>query len=330
MIPKYVTVGGTTLDWVITADGEASHRACGGNAIYSAVGARLWSDRVAVVSVVGCDYPAVYLKEMADAGIDVSGVRRIDRPHGLLFVAKYDQQGNRHLYNPRTAIAGWGSHDDHALDSHRLSQFDPRRITPGTAFDPMPVEVPEAFWQAEAFHQAGMRIAAQGAFARSLHDRSIRCTLDGVLTSNRGQFLEIVRMASAFLPSEVDVVNLLGDVAMEDALNSLSALGPAAVAIKLGRLGSIVHCARTGQRHRIPAYPTAAKDPTGAGDAYCGGFLVGWTETGDALEAALRGTVSASFVIEEFDARYALHVRRADAEQRLSELRATTVRLPTP
>ena len=39
----------------------------------------------------------------------------------------------------------------------------------------------------------------------------------------------------------------------------------------------------------IPVFPTNVKDPTGAGDAFCGGFQVGLFETGDPVQAALYG-----------------------------------------
>ncbi len=39
-------------------------------------------------------------------------------------------------------------------------------------------------------------------------------------------------------------------------------------------------------------------DPTGAGNSYGGGWLVGWTETCDARRAGCYGTVSASFLVE--------------------------------
>ena len=36
-------------------------------------------------------------------------------------------------------------------------------------------------------------------------------------------------------------------------------------------------------------------DPTGCGNTFCGGFLVGWYKTRNLLTAALWGSVSASF-----------------------------------
>lgn len=41
--------------------------------------------------------------------------------------------------------------------------------------------------------------------------------------------------------------------------------------------------------------PGRLKDPTGCGNAFCGGFLVGWLENRDLLTGALYGSVAASF-----------------------------------
>ena len=49
--------------------------------------------------------------------------------------------------------------------------------------------------------------------------------------------------------------------------------------------------------------PVDTVDTIGAGDAYCGGFLAGLVETGDPLEAGLRGTVSASFAVQGYGAQ---------------------------
>ena len=40
-------------------------------------------------------------------------------------------------------------------------------------------------------------------------------------------------------------------------------------------------------------------DPTGAGNAFLGGFAVGWSETRNAVEAAAYGNVASSFMLEQ-------------------------------
>ncbi|MYJ77451.1 MAG: carbohydrate kinase, partial [Caldilineaceae bacterium SB0670_bin_27] len=76
----------------------------------------------------------------------------------------------------------------------------------------------------------------------------------------------------------------------------------------------------------IPTFPTAAVDPTGAGDAFCGGFLVGMAQTGDARQAALYGAVSASFIIKDFGVLHALRVDAAQAHSRLQQLQMRLAR----
>ena len=68
----------------------------------------------------------------------------------------------------------------------------------------------------------------------------------------------------------------------------------------------------------IPAYPAQVQDTTGAGDAYCGGFLAGYTLTGNPVTAALYGTVSASYVVEAIGALATHQPSLTEAQTRLA------------
>jgi ribokinase len=57
-----------------------------------------------------------------------------------------------------------------------------------------------------------------------------------------------------------------------------------------------------GRSVHVPAVEVPIVDPTGAGDAYCGGFVVGWLVTGSAVVAAACGTISAADMIGRFGA----------------------------
>lgn len=94
-------------------------------------------------------------------------------------------------------------------------------------------------------------------------------------------------------------------------------MGTPLVALRLGAAGSLVGTA-TGDFYRIPAVPPAALvDVTGAGNAYCGGFLVGLGRGDQPVMAAARAAVSASFAIEQIGVPHFDAAKLAEAERRL-------------
>ena len=65
--------------------------------------------------------------------------------------------------------------------------------------------------------------------------------------------------------------------------------------------------------------PRLTGDPTGAGDAFAGGFLAAIL-AGRPLESALdQAIVSASFALEDWGARGLISATREEAERRLRE-----------
>jgi len=132
----------------------------------------------------------------------------------------------------------------------------------------------------------------------------------------------ILPLVDAFLPSRDEAAGVLGGwPGAEQAVRALSALEAPVVCIKLGAEGSIGLRAEDGVVVRMPATSADPVDPTGCGDAFCGGFLVGLTETGDLRRAMAYGAVSASFAGEGHGATHALSIDRNEALRRLEALR---------
>jgi sugar/nucleoside kinase (ribokinase family) len=77
----------------------------------------------------------------------------------------------------------------------------------------------------------------------------------------------------------------------------LRALGPEIILITKGKAGTTVWSKDHGV-YAVPAYKTRVRDPTGAGDALVGAFLVTWSQTGDLAWAVATGSAVASFVVE--------------------------------
>lgn len=130
---------------------------------------------------------------------------------------------------------------------------------------------------------------------------------------------ELFSLVDVVIPSEVEVKSLFGDIPMAQAASRLMELGAEHAVIKLGKRGCLVN--QDGAVIFVDVYHSdVVKDPTGAGDSFCGGFLVGYSKTHDLLTAAKYRTVSSSYVIEDFGVDPALHVSKEEAERRLGEL----------
>lgn len=129
--------------------------------------------------------------------------------------------------------------------------------------------------------------------------------------------VDILSQIDAVLPSEEDLALFLPGVPLVAAARRLVEYGARAAVVKVGAAGSVV-VDGSGEMTHVPAYPAHAVDPTGAGDSFCGGFLVGLRETGDLTRAALYGTVAASFVVEALAAIPVFEVQRAEADARLA------------
>jgi sugar/nucleoside kinase (ribokinase family) len=209
-------------------------------------------------------------------------------------------------------------------------QDDPARFSPLAV---RPDEVAAAYFEARAFHLAPYDFSVHAAFPGWLrrHARQI-VTCDPSVRYMHPRFEPEVRRIlgklDAFLPSEMEASAFFSETPGDlwSAAEAFGAMGAGCVIIKAGSRGQYVYETATRRKWRVPAYPARVIDVTGAGDAFCGGFLVGLAETGSPLEAALRGCVSASLVVEGLGALYALDQPRDKLAARLAELRGAVSR----
>ena len=102
---------------------------------------------------------------------------------------------------------------------------------------------------------------------------------------------------------------------------TLAGYGCDFIVIKRGSRGQYLYNHANRTRWLIPAYPVEIADPTGAGDAFSGGFLAGYRSTYDPLHAALTGNISASMVTEGTNPFYALDALPGLAKARLEALK---------
>lgn len=109
------------------------------------------------------------------------------------------------------------------------------------------------------------------------------------------RFLDLIAGADLILPNFDEGVALTGLSEPEAIARALTERFPA-VALTLGEDGVIV-AQRDLPSVRVAAVQSAIIDPTGAGDAFTGGFLAVWVEDRDALRAANAGVALAATAV---------------------------------
>ena len=128
---------------------------------------------------------------------------------------------------------------------------------------------------------------------------------------------------SAFLPSKESLSNLFKNKTTDviEMVEAISNENCELVVVKSGVKGQLIHDARTNKSWQVPAYPVKIIDPTGAGAAFCGGFLAGLAQSGDPLQASLMGNISASITLEGSGIFHILEVQPGLVQARLASLK---------
>jgi len=113
----------------------------------------------------------------------------------------------------------------------------------------------------------------------------------------------IMKRCFVVMPSEGEIKLLTGKGWKEGAKRLLKE-GASIVAVKLGEKGCYVTDGR--QSRIVPPYKTSVVDTTGAGDAFCAGFLYGLIRKKDLYECGRLGNLVASRCIAKVGARTGL------------------------
>lgn len=345
MAPDLVTVGGLTLDNVVAADGTVALAAAGGNGAYSAVGALVWVARVGLVARAPASYPRDVLDRLDAAGVDTSGVAASEARLRACHWFVYDASGRREegLQSTPEELAEAGFPTDRLSPEEVAawrSVLAARTPPPGEIGyarfridHPLrPDEVPASFLRARGVHLAPSQLGVVAAMLDHFAPTGMVVVADPghqLAAHALDELAPVLARLDAFLPSEVELARLVPGERPAAALAVLASRCTGAVAVKLGPDGVLVWDRAAAEAVRVPAAPARTWDPTGAGDAFCGGFLAGLVETGDAVAAARFGAISAARVVEHFGADGALPFDRAAARSALARPIAPSESVPT-
>jgi sugar/nucleoside kinase (ribokinase family) len=327
--PTYVISGQLRREYLLPPEGRPLLDVPGGNVLYAAAGARIWSDKIGLLSRIGEDYPQEWLKQFTKRGFDTQGVRILTGGMDLRSFRAYMDVSTWQASNPVAHFArlglpfpksllGFQPKVDQQQDSRSRPAPDSPRIT----------DIPKIYLDVKAVHICPTDYVSQTQLLPAFRQANVLTTsLDPSPGYMLPAFYEDVRSLvhglTVFMPSENEIRSLFWGRTNDlwEMIEAIGSWGVEFVIIKRGGLGQMIYDATNHRRFEIPAYPARVIDPTGAGDAFCGGFIVGYAESYDPVRAALYGNVSASLTLEGSGAFFALEALPGLALARLETLK---------
>jgi sugar/nucleoside kinase (ribokinase family) len=296
-----LVVGSVALDSVETPFGIAND-VLGGSANFFSAAASLFCN-VQMVGVVGSDYPLGALDFLAKRGVDLSGVEQVD---GESF--------------------RWSG-----VYSFDLNTRETKETRLGVFADFKP-SIPESFRDAE------------WVFLGNIHPDLQHDVLDQVRqpkfvamdTMNfwinnpetRDSLIELLGRVDLLMVNDTEARELTGDHNLLRAARWIHERGPSFVVVKKGEHGATLYC-----RDFIfyaPGYPLEEVfDPTGAGDAFAGGFMGYLARCGEASgedlrRAMIHGSALGSFAVEKFSVDRLRDLTSGEVHERVRSFRDLT------
>ncbi len=292
-------VGSVALDSVETPFGKAE-RVLGGSAVFFSAAATVFSP-VRVVGVVGDDYPLDRLDFLRERGADLSGIE--ERTGESFFWAgryHYDLNTRDTL---ETRLGVFADFQPKIPDSFRSS----RHVFLGN-IDP------------RLQHQVLDQVEAPEVVACD--------TMNYWISESRKEVLSLLERVDILMVNDSEARQLADEPNLLKASRWIRDRGPRIVVVKKGEHGAILFA--DDWLFFAPGYPLEVVfDPTGAGDAFAGGFMGHIARTGsldadDLRRAVIFGSVMGSYSVEAFSIDRFKTLREQEIYDRVREFREMT------
>lgn len=321
-------VGKTTREFILPPVGMPLLDAPGGSVMYACGGLLPWAGEVGLVGRVGEDYPRPWLKALESRGVDIRGIRILPQSVDLREFVAYDAEFETTRGSPVSQFARRKLPFPKALLGYQAAPAEQEDKRKPDQLSPTIADVPAQYREARAVHLCPLDFVTHHQLITMFKASGVTTvTADPSAGYMTPGFLQDLRVllgaATAFLPSETKLRKLFWGQTYDlwEMMAALGSYGCEIIVVKRGAAGQAVLDVHGAHRWEIPAYPARPADPTGAGDAFAGGFLAGFKQTYDPLQAALHANVSASLKVEGTGAFYPGTVLEGLAQARLMVLR---------
>jgi sugar/nucleoside kinase (ribokinase family) len=330
MQPTFVIAGKLNREYILPYSGPPLLDSPGGSLLYAAGGLAVWDANIGLVGRVSEDYPGEWVRDLGERGFDTRGIRFLRELQNIdprSFVA-FNELNERNIANPVSQFARRQLTFPKSLLGYQPPDESRKDLRQPEPLSPAALDTPKEYRDVRHVHLCPFDVVSQSQMVnlyRSGPNQTV--SLDpspGYMSPGFWRDLRLVLQGiTAFLPSEEELRSLFWGETNDlwEMMRRVSEYGPQVVVVKRGQQGQLLYDVTGNHRCEIPAYPSRIADLTGAGDAFCGGFLAGFQQTNDPLLAVLYGSVSASLTIEGSGPFYALDVLPGLAKARLHSLR---------
>jgi sugar/nucleoside kinase (ribokinase family) len=272
-----LVVGSLALDDIETPFGSVAN-ALGGSATYISTAASYFVKPIRVVGVVGGDFPSGAITFLEGRGVDLEGLQIIAEGKTFHWSGRYHYDLN--------------SRDTLFTNLNVFEHFNP--------------VIPERYRKSTCVCLGNIDPVLQRKVLDQIESPwlVVGDTMNYWIEGKNAELRETLKQIDVLIVNDSEARLLSKEPSLIKAGRAIRAMGPRVVIIKKGEHGALL---LTEQMvFSAPAYPMEnIFDPTGAGDAFAGGF-VGWLErTGDISEenlkrAVIYGSTLASFCVEKF------------------------------
>jgi len=257
--------------------------ACGGSAANTAVGLARLGCKVGFIGKVGCDREGdLLIQDFRAEGVNTDCVIRAGQGKSGSVLGFVDKKGARALYIDS------GVNDTIEFDEINVVYTSQARFLHLTSF------VGEKSFQ------------TQKKLLNALPN-SVKVSFDpGALYARKGYAIlePILKKTYVLMPNAIELELLTGETDYCKGADFMVGRGVKIVAVKLGGDGCYVTDGR--ERHLIKAFKVKVVDTTGAGDAFCAGFLYGLVNGKSLFECGRLGNFVASRCVMKMGARAGL------------------------
>jgi sugar/nucleoside kinase (ribokinase family) len=294
-----LVVGSVALDSIETPFGSVTDT-LGGSATFFSAAASLYCG-VQLVGVVGSDFPLRDLAFLEKRGVDLTG---LEQSEGESFrwsgVYSFDLN-SRETLETRLGV---------------FADFEPK--------------IPDTFRDAEWIFLGNIDPVLQlDVLEQVRRPGFVACdTMNFWIESKRAELLRLLKRVDLLMVNDSEARELSGDHNLLRAARWIQAHGPQMVVVKKGEHGAILFT--KDFVFFAPGYPLEEVfDPTGAGDAFAGGFVgylarVGSSEPVYLRRAMIYGSAMGSFAVEKFGIGRLIELSSREVHDRVCQFQELT------